>query len=137
MSAGTGRKQPEPAVAKKNLELKMIARSANFFSTHFVKELFFSTSSSKPHNIPATLGYISNWCGSRYASHATSGAHVTTVLTLTLALAALTLPHPPYKKELTGFTRFGKVTLNGSGGVRTPGPPRPATGLGRRPGKKA
>ena len=38
-------------------------------------------------------------------------------------------PPPPIKK-VTGFTRFGKVTLTGSGGVRTPGPPRPATGLG-------
>ena len=36
---------------------------------------------------------------------------------------SLTLPPPPVKK-LTGFTRFEKVTLNGSGGgVWTPGLP--------------
>ena len=38
-------------------------------------------------------------------------------------------PPPPPIKKLNGSGRFRKVTLKGSGGVRTPGPPRPATGL--------
>ena len=39
-------------------------------------------------------------------------------------------PLPPStKKILTGFLRFAWAPLGSSGGVRTPGPPRPATPL--------
>ena len=37
-------------------------------------------------------------------------------------------PYPPNKK-LIGFGSFEKVNLKLAGGVRTPGPPRPATPL--------
>ena len=37
-------------------------------------------------------------------------------------------PYPP-KKKLIGFTRFPQVALVRAGGVRTPGPPRPAPPL--------
>ena len=47
-----------------------------------------------------------------------------------LACLSPSRPLRPYKK-LIGFARFGNVTLKGSGGVRTPGPPRPATRLKR------
>ena len=44
----TDRKQLKTAVAKEMLEFKTIARSAKFFSTHFVKELVWL------NHIPAT-----------------------------------------------------------------------------------
>ena len=37
-------------------------------------------------------------------------------------------PYPPQK--VSGFTRFRKVTLKSSGGVRTPGPPPPPASYG-------
>ena len=38
-------------------------------------------------------------------------------------------PTPPPNKKLIGFGSFEKVNLKLAGGVRTPGPPRPATPL--------
>ena len=94
----------------------MIARSANFFSTHFVKELvWLNHIISLPH-------HISNWCGSRHTSHTTSGAPAIAALALTLAALTLTLPPPPYKKTHRIYTiwKSDPKRLRGGPDPRTP-----------------
>ena len=91
----------------------MIARSAKKFRS-FVSKTGVATATAVQYLMGSCLPHqhYTDWYDGRHISCCTSFP-----------------PPPPPIKKLNGSGRFRKVTLKGSGGVRTPGPPRPATGL--------